>query len=104
MGLRIDEATDGLDAVDRCRRAPPDVVLMDVNMPVLGGLATTRHLRELQRLGRLPPFAIVAATANTDADTARLCNAAGMDAVLTKPLFLDDLKRTLERVILRPRR
>ncbi|MCK7501631.1 MAG: response regulator [Comamonadaceae bacterium] len=101
MGLRIDEAADGLDAVDHCRRVPPDVVLMDVNMPILGGLATTRHLRELQRLGRLPPFVIVAATANTDAETARLCREAGMDAVLTKPLVFDDLKRTLDRVIVR---
>ncbi|MBZ8142552.1 hypothetical protein CLD22_21950 [Rubrivivax gelatinosus] len=103
LGYPVDEAADGLDAVDRCRRSPPDIVLMDVNMPVLGGIETTRHMRELQRLGRLAPFAIVAATADADEQTTRRCLEVGMDAVLSKPLRLEALQEALNRVTIRAR-
>ena len=75
-----------------------DVVLMDVNMPVLGGIDATRRLRELQRAGRVAPFAIVAATASVDEETEQRCRDAGMDGFLSKPLRLPLMRSELRRV------
>ena len=98
LGYDVESASDGLDAIEHCKASPPDVVLMDVNMPVLGGIEATRRLRELQRIGRVAPFAIVAATANADDETARACLAAGMDGFLGKPLLLSLMHAELKRV------
>lgn len=97
LGCEVRTAHDGLDAIDQCRQMPPQLVLMDLNMPVLSGIDATVRLRELQRSGEVPPFAVVAATAD-DTRTAYLaCKAAGMDEVITKPLNLNLLREVLRR-------
>jgi CheY-like chemotaxis protein len=98
LGYDVVCASDGLDAIEQCKASPPDVVLMDVNMPVLGGIDATRRLRELQRAGRVAPFAIVAATAAVDDETERRCREAGMDGFLSKPLRLQVMRSELRRV------
>ena len=98
LGYEASAVSDGLDAIERCKVLPPDLVLMDVNMPVLDGIVATLRIRELQRLGRIAPFAIVAATASTDPDTVAQCIAAGMDGFLCKPLHLKLLQQELRRV------
>jgi CheY-like chemotaxis protein len=95
LGYAADSAHDGLDAIDRCRRRPPACVLMDVDMPVLGGIDAAMRLRDLQRSGDLPLFPVIAATADADAEAA--CRAAGMDAFLLKPLDLQLLRALLRR-------
>jgi CheY-like chemotaxis protein len=98
LGYDVVCASDGLDAIEQCKASPPDVVLMDVNMPVLGGIDATRRLRELQASGRVAPFAIVAATANTDDETLQACRDVGMDGFLSKPLLLPRMHEELRRV------
>ncbi|MES2991905.1 MAG: response regulator [Pseudomonadota bacterium] len=98
LGYDVVCASDGLDAIEQCKASPPDVVLMDVNMPVLGGIDATRRLRELQRAGRVAPFPIVAATAAVDEDTEQRCRDAGMDGFLSKPLRLPLMRSELRRV------
>jgi len=100
LGYDVALVADGLDAIRHCSQSPPDVVLMDINMPVVGGLDATQRIRLLQRLGRIPPFAIVAATANDDQATADRCRLVGMDGFLTKPLLLQALREELRRVTL----
>jgi CheY-like chemotaxis protein len=95
LGYAADSAHDGLDAIDSCRRRPPACVLMDVDMPVLGGIDATARLRELQRAGELPFFPVIAATANDDYEAA--CLAVGMDGFLVKPLDLRLLRAMLRR-------
>lgn len=99
LGFEVDSVADGLDAIRHCRHSPPDVVLMDINMPVVGGIDATRHLRHLQRLGRLPRFPILAATANDAPSTADECRLVGMDGFLSKPLALQRLGDELRRVM-----
>ena len=88
-GVEADLAEDGGGAVQAVAQAagagrPYDVVLMDVQMPVMDGLEATRCIREAIPAGAQPW--IVALTANAFASDAALCRDAGMDAVLAKPV------------------
>ncbi|KQW43579.1 MULTISPECIES: response regulator [unclassified Roseateles] len=99
LGYEVVVAGDGIEALDSCCDEPPDMVLMDVDMPVMDGLEASEHLRSLQRVGNLPPFPIVAATSG-DTDLRRnACLKAGMDGYLSKPMDLQALADELHRVL-----
>ncbi|MES2717291.1 MAG: ATP-binding protein [Pseudomonadota bacterium] len=87
-GLVVDSATDGLAAVDTAAAHPPDLVLMDLQLPRLDGLAAARRIHALPGLARLP---ILAFTANAFTDDHARCLAAGMVGVVTKPVSPEDL-------------
>jgi len=97
LGIPARTAEDGAQALVACADAPPRLVLMDLQMPVMDGLAATRALRERQARGELPPFPIVALTAHAMSTDAEACREAGMVGYLTKPLLLDALKAELTR-------
>ncbi|MDT7553816.1 MAG: hypothetical protein QOI16_2352, partial [Pseudonocardiales bacterium] len=93
LGQRADVVSDGVEVVEAVRRRDYDVVLMDVQMPELDGLAATRMIRE--SLGGRPR--IIAVTANALAGDREACLAAGMDDYLTKPLKKAELAAALRR-------
>jgi PAS domain S-box-containing protein len=97
LGVRARTAEDGAQALLACAEAPPRLVLMDLQMPVMDGLAATRALRERQQRGELPAFPIIALTAHAMSADAEACRAAGMVGYLTKPLLLDALRAELAR-------
>jgi CheY-like chemotaxis protein len=99
LGCEVEIAADGQQAIACCRARPPDLVLMDVHMPGLDGLETTRQLRALQRQGVVPPFPIVAATAMHAVQGRQDCLAAGMDGYLEKPLDVRALNDEMHRVL-----
>ena len=76
-------------------QAPFDLVLMDVHMPVMDGVAATEAIRRLP--GPLGQVCIVAITADVFADTLQRCLAAGVNEMVTKPLSLDGLQALLVR-------
>jgi two-component system, sensor histidine kinase len=88
-------STNGLEAVQALRQQDVDLVLMDVHMPVMDGVAASEAIRAL------PPPAgqvrIVALTADVFADTRERCLKAGIDEVITKPVSLQDLTTLLAR-------
>ena len=87
-GFVVELAENGLVALERVRAARYDIVLMDMQMPVMDGVTATREIRRDPRLQDLP---IVAMTANAmQADRDR-CLAAGMNAHVAKPIEPDDL-------------
>jgi signal transduction histidine kinase/CheY-like chemotaxis protein len=90
-------AADGAAAIAACERDVPQLVLMDLQMPVMDGLETTRRLRQLQAQGHLPRFPIVALTAHASDADRKLGAAAGMDDYLTKPILIDALRGAFER-------
>ena len=94
LGLQVHTAVDGADAVRKAQSRRYDLVLMDLQMPVLDGLAATRVLRESPGLHSLP---VIALTANTSDDDRQACQAAGMDDFLAKPVDLRVLADTLVR-------
>lgn len=89
LGFEVEVVDDGAQAVEYCRARAPHAVLMDLQMPVMDGYEATRHLRELQRAGRMPHFPIVAATAS--GASLEDCLRAGMDGCIAKPLRLAEL-------------
>lgn len=97
LGLTVHVAHDGEQALEVCTRRRPALVLMDLQLPDMDGLEVTARLRDLQRDGAWPGAPIVALTAHASADDRAACQAAGMAAVLTKPLSLDLLRRELPR-------
>jgi PAS domain S-box-containing protein len=94
LGLVVDVAPDGQAAVAMAGSGAYDLVLMDVQLPGLDGLAATRMLRSDPRTADLP---VVAMTANAFAEHRRECIAAGMNDHLGKPVDLPTLVATLVR-------
>jgi PAS domain S-box-containing protein len=83
--IEIDTATNGVEAIEAVRRGAYDLVLMDLQMPVMDGLTAAAHIRALPdpALQRLP---IIAMTADVMPDQVQRCLEAGMNAHLAKPL------------------
>jgi signal transduction histidine kinase len=97
FGVDVMEAEDGAQAVALLERQRVDLVLMDVQMPVLDGYAATRQARERESRLRLPRVPIVALTANAFDEDAAQSVAAGMDAHLAKPYSRKQLRELLQR-------
>jgi CheY-like chemotaxis protein/HPt (histidine-containing phosphotransfer) domain-containing protein len=96
MGYRGDVAANGWEAVQATERQPYDVILMDVQMPELDGLAATRIIRRRTGQNARPPY-ILAMTANALREDREACRAAGMDDYLSKPMRVGELQKALER-------
>ncbi len=83
-GHTVDVAHNGYDAVEACRRSIYDLILMDINMPVMDGFAASRAIRDSSPLNREVP--ILALTAAGGGARQQACLAAGMNALLLKPV------------------
>jgi CheY-like chemotaxis protein len=92
MGYRADVAANGLEVLDALHRQPYDLVLMDVQMPEMDGLTTTRRLR-----AQKSSVYIVAMTANAMEGDREECLAAGMNDYVSKPIQLKDLQAAIAR-------
>ena len=97
---RLDEASDGVDAVERAAHYAYDLILMDVQMPNMDGLTATRMIRSksVAAGGRTP---IVAMTANVLPHQVAQCMAAGMNSHIGKPIKPFELLETLHLVVAR---
>lgn len=89
------EATDGRSAVRTWAAEKPDVILMDVSMPVMDGVAAVRAIRRQEAAQGLKPCPILALTASSHIEDRAHCLAAGFDGYLVKPLRRDDLLRAM---------
>ena len=98
MGVKVSLANDGQQALDAViGGAVPDVILMDINMPVMDGYLATTRLREWEiELGR-QRVPIIALTADAFEEDRKHCLAVGMDDFLSKPVAVNALKEALTR-------
>jgi len=98
MGYLAEIAHDGPAALRLAGQFRPDIVLLDIGLPVMDGYEVARHLRALPEL---LPFVLIAVTGyGQETDRCR-SRAAGFDGHLVKPLRLEELSEMLDR--LRPR-
>jgi CheY-like chemotaxis protein len=96
-GYRVVEAADGREAVKQALRECPDLIVMDLNMPVMDGLAATERIRELRE--KCGDVAIVAVTAFDTYGMKEAATEAGCQAYLLKPLALDELEEVVARLL-----
>lgn len=94
LGYRADMVANGLEAVEAVRRQTYDVVLMDVQMPEMDGVAATQIIKNEFDLGDCPR--VVAMTANALSDDRRRYLDAGMDDYISKPVNIDELVTVLD--------
>jgi len=98
LGCRADVATTGVQVLAALDRARYDVVLMDVQMPEMDGLAAAREIRRRRGSGSGP--AVIAMTANARREDEAACMAAGMDGFIAKPVRAETLRDALAGVAL----
>lgn len=95
-GYHVVEAINGQEAVEKAERVHPDLILMDLSLPLLDGLAATRQIRQCLALKHVP---IVAVSAHDTADFHADALAAGCNEYVTKPIDFDQLESLLHRLI-----
>jgi len=102
LGCRVTLASNGLEAVHAFAQARFDLVLLDLQMPLMDGYAATNCLRKLEQGRRRTP--IIALTASAMTGQLDRCLEAGMDDLLTKPLDVRRLQAVLDRLGMRAER
>jgi two-component system cell cycle response regulator DivK len=98
-GFRVVEAINGKEAVRVAVNENPAIILMDLSLPLIDGLAATREIRGLPSVNRVP---IIAVSAHDTADFHAEALAAGCDAYITKPINYPELEELVTRLIARP--
>ena len=101
FGIKVHMAEDGSVALNMMKKAKPgdyDLILMDVQMPIMDGFEATRRIRALpdKRIAEIP---IIAMTANAFAEDCQAALDAGMNEHVTKPVDFDKLKVTLAKFL-----
>ncbi|UVL28335.1 ATP-binding protein [Pseudomonas donghuensis] len=94
LGYTPDLASDGLEAVNQCMTSMPDIIFMDINMPVMGGLEAVRKIRQLPQGDSCYIIAFTASAFSSEIERFR---AAGADDILTKPANFQALTQVLQR-------
>jgi two-component system, cell cycle response regulator DivK len=95
-GYRVAEATNGEEAVNAALQVCPQVILMDLSLPLIDGLAATRRIRTLPELSSVP---IIAVSAHDTADFHAEALSAGCNAYITKPINYPELEEIIESVL-----
>jgi two-component system, cell cycle response regulator DivK len=95
-GYRVLEAINGQQAVDIAEREHPDLILMDLDLPILDGIAATQRIRQHAELSRVP---IVAVTAYPMSYTHVKAFAKGCNEYMAKPIDLNELTELLSRYL-----
>jgi two-component system, cell cycle response regulator DivK len=95
-GYRVVEAINGVEAVEVAGQIRPQIILMDLSLPFIDGLAATRQIRSLPGLGNVP---IVAVSAHDTADFHSDALDAGCNAYITKPIDYPELEDVVNRLL-----
>ena len=95
-GYRVIEAVNGEQAVEMAATERPDLILMDLSLPKLDGLAATRRIRQSDGLAEVP---IVAVSAHDTSDFHADALAAGCDEYVTNPIDFDQLEGLLKKLL-----
>ncbi len=98
-GYQVDVAEDGTRVLALLAQAEYDCILMDVQMPVMDGVAATRAIRQGTQFGPKAAVPIIAMTAYAMAGDREKFLAAGMDGYVSKPVDMDELERILEQTL-----
>jgi two-component system cell cycle response regulator DivK len=97
LGYLVFEAENGLSAVEVAARERPDIILMDLSLPVMDGIAAAGKIRAEDGMERVR---IIAVTAHKETDFREGAKAAGFDAYVTKPIDMDWLSELIKGLLI----
>ena len=95
-GYRVIEAMNGEEAVKLARTESPHLILMDLSLPVIDGLAATRLIRKLPKLGSIP---IIAVSAHDTSDFQSEAIDAGCNSYVTKPIDFNEVEELIAQLL-----
>lgn len=95
-GFEVIEAANGMEALQRAAETGPDIILMDLSLPVMDGWEATRRLKADARTAHIP---VVALTGHALAGISEGARKAGCDAFVTKPCLPEDLVKEIRKVL-----
>jgi two-component system cell cycle response regulator DivK len=98
MGFLIVEAENGARAVEVAQVERPDIILMDLSLPIMDGIMATEKIRASDGLGSIP---VIAVTAHQETDFREGAKAAGFNAYITKPVDIDFLSDLINGLLVR---
>ena len=98
-GFDVIEAGNGIEALQQAIDREPDIILMDLSLPVMDGWEATRRLKADRRTARIP---VVALTGHALAGISEGARRAGCDAFVTKPCLPEDLVKEIRKVLEQP--
>ena len=90
-------ATNGQEAIELLANATPDIILMDINMPVMNGYEASIAIRNSE--ARINSIPIIAVTAELHPDTRNKCIEAGMNGYVPKPIDMEELVETIKKFV-----
>ena len=96
LGYLVLEAENGRQAVEIAEREQPDIILMDLSLPLMDGISATEKIRASKELKTVP---IIAVTAHQETDFRAGARAAGFDAYVTKPIDIDWLSELIRGLL-----
>ena len=95
-GFRVIQAANGKEALDQAFANRPDIIIMDLSLPVMDGWEATRRLKADQRTNAIP---VVALTGHALAGISEGAKKAGCDAFVTKPCLPEDLVKEIRKIL-----
>ena len=95
-GFDVVQASNGMEALQRALDTKPDIILMDLSLPVMDGWEATRRLKADKRTEHIP---VVALTGHALAGISEGAKRAGCDAFVTKPCLPEDLVKEIRRIL-----
>jgi len=96
---KIEVANNGQEALDKFNTSKHDIILMDIQMPVMDGILATKKIREIEIEKRIIPTPIIAITANALAGDREHCLASGMDEYISKPFQVEVLVSKMKNLL-----
>lgn len=99
-GFEVVQAANGMEALEKAVEHTPDIILMDLSLPVMDGWEATRRLKADHRTAGIP---VVALTGHALAGISEGARKAGCDAFVTKPCLPEDLVKEIRRILDQPR-
>jgi two-component system cell cycle response regulator DivK len=96
LGYRVVEAENGEKAIEVAERERPDIILMDLSLPIMDGIAATEKIRSRDGFKTVP---VIAVTAHQETDFRADAKAAGFDAYVTKPIDIPWLGELIEGLL-----
>ena len=95
-GSRVVKAQNGEEGINQARKNKPNIILMDIQMPVLDGLQATHQIRMDADLKHIPIIALTALAMSGDQEK---CFDVGMNDYLSKPVAIEELKKAIETLV-----